>query len=192
MKICSKCSHENKDESIFCTKCGSKLKKDIDLTKIVLLVGVFLVMFSSIFFGVLNWENMNNLFRLLFFLFETCLFFLMSLALKKVSNKISRIFFVIGLILTPFTLSMVPYYNIIPSIFYNEALIYLYLAIIYLLTFVAYLFINIKFKGKILNYLGLLSLLLSFVFASFIFNKNIVFTGLLITLYMAMLISLTS
>ena len=184
MKICSKCSHENKDESIFCTKCGSKLKKDIDLTKIVLLVGVFLVMFSSIFFGVLNWENMNNLFRLLFFVFETCLFFLMSLALKKVSNKISRIFFVIGLILTPFTLSMVPYYNIIPSIFYNEALIYLYLAIIYLLTFVAYLLINIKFKGKILNYLGLLSLLLSFVFASFIFNKNIVFTGLLITLYM--------
>ena len=184
MKICPNCNCKNKEDSVFCTNCGSKIKKDLDLTKIVLLVGVFLVMFSSIFFGILNWENMDNLFRLLFFCFETCLFFLMSLALKKVSNKISRIFFVIGLILTPFTLSMVPYYNLIPSILYNEALIYMYLAIIYLLTFIAYLLINIKFKGKILNFLGLFSLLISFIFSSLIFNKNIVITGLLVTLYM--------
>ena len=184
MKICPNCNSENKKDSVFCSNCGSKIKKDLDLTKLVLLVGVFLVMFSSIFFGILNWENMNNLFRLLFFVFETCLFFLMSLALKKVSNKISRIFFVIGLILAPFTLSMVPYYNLIPSILYNEALIYLYLAIIYLLTFITYLLVNIKFKGKILNFLGLFSLLISFIFASLIFNKNIVFTGLLVTLYM--------
>ena len=74
---------------------------------------------------------MANLFRLLFFCFETCLFYLMALALKKVSNKTARIFFVIGLILTPFTLSMIPYYNLVPSILYNKSLIYVYLAIIY-------------------------------------------------------------
>ena len=173
MKICSNCNHKNKDESIFCTKCGSKFKKEADLPKTVLLVGVFLVLFSSIFFGILNWNNMENLFRILFFFFETCLFFLMSLALKKVSNKISRIFFVIGLILTPFTLSLVPYYNLIPSILFNEALIYTYLAVIWLLAFISYILINFKFNGKILNYLSLLCLLISFIFASLIFNKNI-------------------
>ena len=184
MKICPKCNHENSDESVYCTKCGSKFRKEVDLGKTVLLVGVFLVLFSSIFFGILNWENMDNLFRLLFFCFETCLFFIMSAALMKVSNKISRIFFVIGLVLTPFTLSMVPYYNLIPNNLYNESLIYIYLAIIYFLTFGIYLLINIKFKGKILNYLALLSLLISFIFISLIFNKNIVIIGLLITIYM--------
>jgi len=184
MKVCNNCHKENNDDSVFCSNCGKKIRNEVDIQKIVLLVGVILVLFSSVFFGILNWESMNNLFRLLFFVFETCLFFIMSLALKKVSNVASRIFFVIGLLLTPFTLSMIPYYNLIPSILFNEALIYLYLAIIYLLTFVAYILINTKFKGKILNYLALLSLLVSFIFASLIFNKNIAIIGLLITLYM--------
>lgn len=184
MKVCSKCNSSNKDDSLFCSKCGSKFKKEVDLGKIVLLVGVFLVMFSSIFFGILNWENMANLFRLLFFCFETCLFYLMALALKKVSNKTARIFFVIGLILTPFTLSMIPYYNLVPSILYNESLIYVYLAIVYLLTFVGYLLVNIKFKGKILNYLSLISLLLSVICFTGIFTENIAILGLVITIFM--------
>ena len=174
MKVCTKCKKENSDESIYCTKCGSKFKKEVDLTKIILLVGVFLVMFASIFFGILNWEHMEDIFRLLFFCFETCLFFIMSFALSKVSRVSSRIFFVIGLILTPFTLSMIPYYNLLPTILYNRALIFTYLAIIYLLTFGAYIAINIKFKGKILNYLSLLSLLISVISFTLIFTENIV------------------
>ena len=79
MKICSNCKRENKDDAVFCTGCGRKFKKETDIAKIVLLVGVFLVLFSSIFFGILNWGIMNNLFRLLFFCFESCLFFLLSL-----------------------------------------------------------------------------------------------------------------
>lgn len=184
MKVCPKCNHNNSDESLYCAKCGNKLKKEVDLGKIVLLVGVFLVMFSSIFFGILNWENMNNLFRLLFFCFETCLFYLMSLALKKVSNKTARIFFVIGLLLTPFTLSMVPYYNLIPSVLYNRALIFIYLALVYAITFGAYLLINIKFKGKVLNFFALLSLLISVIFGCLIFTYNIVIIGLAVTTYM--------
>ena len=187
MKICSNCHTENNSDSVFCKKCGKKFKKETDLSKVVLLVGVFLVLFSSMFFGILNWKQMDNLFRLLFFLFETCLFYLMSLALKKVSNPTSRIFFIIGLLLTPFTLSLVPYYNLIPSILNNEALIYSYLAIIYFITFIAYILINIKFKGKILNYLSLLSLLISFIFISLIFSKNLSVIGLLITIYMFVL-----
>ena len=187
MKVCPNCNHNNSDESLYCSKCGNKFKKEVDLGKIVLLVGVFLVMFSSIFFGILNWENMDNLFRLLFFVFETCLFYLMSLALKKVSDKTSRIFFIIGLLLTPFTLSMLPYYNLIPSILYNKALIFIYLALVYAITFGAYLLINIKFKSKPLEFFALLSLLISVIFGCLIFTENIVIIGLAITIYMLIL-----
>lgn len=184
MKICSSCQTKNTDDCIYCTNCGKKLKKEADLSKIVLLVGVFLVLFSSIFFGILNWKNMNDLFRILFFCFESCLFFILSLALKRISNKTSRIFFVIGLILTPFTLSLIPYYNLIPSILYNNALIYLYLAILFFITFIAYILINFKFKGKILDYLSILSLLLSVIAATGIFTENLVILGLIITIFM--------
>ena len=184
MKICSNCRKENKDDAVFCTGCGRKFKKEVDITKIVLLVGVFLVLFSSIFFGVLNWNNMNNLFRLLFFCFESCLFFLMSLALKKVSNVTSRIFFVIGLVLTPFTLALVPYYNLIPNILYNEALIYTYLAVLFLLTYAAYILINFKFKGKILDYLAYFSLLFSIICGVGIFTSSLSILALVLVLYM--------
>ena len=184
MKVCDSCKTKNNDDSIFCKKCGKKFKKETDISKIVLLVGVILVLFSSIFFGILNWDNMNNLFRLIFFLFETCLFFLMSFALKRVSKTTSRIFFVIGLLLSPFTLSMVPYYNIIPRILHNDVFIYLYLAIIYLLTCVAYKLINFKFKSKFVDYLALLALLISIIFTELIFGYNPAVMGLLITIYM--------
>lgn len=184
MKYCPKCGTENKKDSVFCKKCGSKFRKEADIQKIVLLVGVFLVLFSSIFFGILNWKNMNDLFRLLFFVFETGLFFLMSLAIKKVSNVTSRIFFIIGLVLTPFTLSMVPYYNLIPKILYNNALIFTYLAIIYLLTTVSYKLINIKFKSKLLDYLALLALLIAIIFAGLIFKASALVIGLIVTIYM--------
>jgi hypothetical protein len=184
MKVCNSCKTKNNDDSIFCKKCGKKLKGETDIAKIVLLVGVILVLFSSIFFGILNWEHMNNVFRLLFFVFETCLFFLMSLALRKVSKIPSRIFFVIGLILAPFTLSMVPYYNVVPSILYKYALIFLYLAIIYLLTFVAYKLINLKFKCKFVDYLALFALLLSIIFTAGIFEASSLIVGLILVIYM--------
>ena len=184
MKVCNSCKTKNNDDSVFCNNCGKKFKKEVDISNIVLLVGVFLVLFSSIFFGILNWNNMNNIFRLLFFLFETGLFFLLSLALKKISKVTSRIFFIIGLLLTPFTLSMVPYYDLLPNILHSGALIFLYLAIIYLLTFVGYKLINIKFKSKLLDYLALLALLISIIFAALIFNASALAMGLVLTIYM--------
>ena len=184
MKICGNCKKENKDDAVFCAGCGRKFKKETDIAKIVLLVGVFLVLFSSIFFGILNWGNMNNLFRLLFFCFESCLFFLLSLALKKVSNVTSRIFFVIGLVLTPFTLALVPYYNLIPNILYNEALIYTYLAVLFLLTYAAYILVNYKFKGKILDYLAYFSLLFSIICGVGIFTSSLTTLAFVLVLYM--------
>ncbi len=187
MKICSNCKRENKDDAVFCTGCGRKFKKETDIAKIVLLVGVFLVLFSSIFFGILNWGIMNNLFRLLFFCFESCLFFLLSLALKKVSNVTSRIFLVIGLVLTPFTLALIPYYNLIPNILYNEALIYTYLAVLFLLTYAAYILINFKFKSKILDYLAYFSLLFSIICTVGVFTSSLTILAFVLVLYMLVL-----
>lgn len=187
MKICSSCQTKNNDESVFCKKCGRKLKKETDVSKIVLLVGVFIVLFASIFFGILNWEHMENLFRVLFFCFETCLFFILSLALKKVSNVTSRIFFVIGLVLVPFTLSLIPYYDLLTNILHKSSLIFTYLAVIYILTFGAYKLINFKFKGKILDYLALLSLLLGIFCATSAFTRDASIIILVLLVYMIVL-----
>ena len=187
MKICSSCQTKNNDESVFCKKCGRKLKKETDVSKIVLLVGVFIVLFASIFFGILNWEHMEDLFRVLFFCFETCLFFILSLALKKVSNVTSRIFFVIGLVLVPFTLSLIPYYDLLTNILHKSSLIFTYLAVIYILTFGAYKLINFKFKGKILDYLALLSLLLGIFCATSAFTRDASIIILVLLVYMIVL-----
>ena len=187
MKICSTCQTKNSDESTFCKKCGKKLKKEADVSKIVLLVGVFLVLFASIFFGILNWEHMEDLFRFLFFCFETCLFFILSLALKRVSNVTSRIFFVIGLILVPFTLTLIPYYDLFSNILRDRILIFTYLAVIYILTFGAYKLINLKFKCKVVDYLALLVLLLGIMYTVKVFTNEFAIAVLAMIIYMFVL-----
>ena len=183
MKYCNNCGKKITENANYCENCGSKIKKEVDIFKVVLLVGVFVVLFSSFAFGIVSWESMSNLFRLLFFAFETFLFFILSLALKSVSKNTSRVFFIIGLIMVPYTLSLLPYYSLLPSYFNLGAGLYIYLALIYLISFITYLLINIKFKSNIVNYLSLILLLMSFISASYIFNKNISLTMLFIVCY---------
>ena len=183
MKYCNNCGKKITENANYCENCGSKIKKEVDIFKVVLLVGVFVVLFSSFAFGIVSWESMSNLFRLLFFAFETFLFFILSLALKSVSKNTSRVFFIIGLIMVPYTLSLLPYYSLLPSYFNLGAGLYIYLALIYLISFIIYLLINIKFKSNIVNYLSLILLLMSFISASYIFNKNISLTMLFIVCY---------
>ena len=49
-----------------------------DIGKIILFLGVFLVIFSSFIFGIISWNNYGDLFKILFFAFETVLFFGLS------------------------------------------------------------------------------------------------------------------
>lgn len=183
MKNCNHCGKKISDDMKFCAHCGHKITKETDIFKVVLLVGVFVVLFSSFAFGIVSWNSMSELYKILFFTFETLLFFILSLALKRVSKHTSRTFFIIGLILVPFTLTLVPYYDLIIEYFREGAGLYIYLASIYLLSFIAYFLINLKFKSNIVNVLGLILLLMSFINIANIFNTGIVLISLLIVCY---------
>ena len=187
MKYCKNCGKKITDDMNYCEHCGHKIKKDVDIFKIVLLVGVFVVLFSSFAFGIVSWNSMSDLFRLLFFAFESILFFILSLALKSVSRNTSRVFFIIGLILSTFTLRLIPYYGLISEYFRSGAGLYIYLAIIYLFSTIAYFLVNIKFKSNLVNYLALITLLFAFISASQIFVSSLALLSLFIVCYIIIL-----
>lgn len=179
MKYCPKCGNELKKDEKFCRKCGSKIKVEKDIGKIILFLGVFLVIFSSFIFGIISWNNYGDLFKILFFAFETVLFFGLSFALRKIGEKTSRAFFIIGLFLIPYTLTLIPIYNIVK--FTSSASIYIYLAILYFLTSIFYLLVNIKFKSIFVNYMSLIALLLSFINVGLIFNNHQIIALLIVS-----------
>ena len=86
MNYCTKCGTKIDKNDKFCAKCGTKLddnvpvkkskvKKEANTEKFILMLGVFLVLFSTFALGIILWEGMGNIFKLGFFIFECLLFF---------------------------------------------------------------------------------------------------------------------
>ena len=99
MKYCTNCGNELKENSNFCTKCGKPTKKELEKIKkiekekkeqanekLLLWLGTFLVIISSIIFAFTNWENMNDIFKVIFLSIEALIFFASSFAFKKLKN----------------------------------------------------------------------------------------------------------
>jgi len=199
MNYCIKCGSKLESGSNFCSSCGAKIgdiskveikkepKKNTDNTKVILMLGIFLVLFSTFILGIITWKSLNEIFRISFFGFETILFFALSFVLKKIDSKIDRLFFVIGLLLIPYTLTLLPYYGLLTDYFNQGPGMYVYLAILYFLTSVFYLLVNNSFKSKFVNYLFMISLLLSFINIGLFFNSGHSVIALLIILYMVVL-----
>ena len=122
---CHICGNEFKDNNNFCSKCGTKRKvvkakkvevqkneemkiekekTPFDSSKLILIVGVFLVLFSSFLFGIISWNNLSEIFKISFFGVECIFFYIFSILLKSVENKLSRLFMIISLVLLPYTL----------------------------------------------------------------------------------------
>ena len=191
MNYCTNCGTKLKSDTNYCTKCGVKVgkgakpvKKGTDNTKLILILGIFLVLFSTFVLGIITWKNLNEILRICFFGFETVLFFVLSFILKKIDSKIDRVFFIIGLIFIPYTLTLLPYYGLLPSYFNVGAGLYIYLALLYLIITVLYFTINIKFKSKFVNVLLLISLLVSFINIGLFIDKGHTIIALLILLYL--------
>ena len=191
MNYCTNCGTKLKSDTNYCTKCGVKVgkgakpvKKGTDNTKLILILGIFLVLFSTFVLGIITWKNLNEILRICFFGFETVLFFVLSFILKKIDSKIDRVFFIIGLIFIPYTLTLLPYYGLLPSYFNVGAGLYIYLALLYLVITVLYFTINIKFKSKFVNVLLLISLLVSFINIGLFIDKGHTIIALLILLYL--------
>lgn len=192
MNYCTNCGSKIGKNNKFCTNCGTSTKEkgkveqneQFDAQKTILILGIFLVLFSSFILGIISWKNLNEIFRIIFFAFECVLFFVLSFVLKKVGSKLNRLFFIIGLILIPYTLSLIPYYGLISEYFKKGPGLYVFLAIIYFVTFILYILINIKFKSKFITYLSIFSLFISIICFGLIFSENISLITLLIVLYM--------
>ena len=99
MKYCTNCGNELKENSNFCTNCGKPTKKELEKIKkiekekkeqanekLLLWLGTFLVIISSIIFAFTNWENMNDIFKVIFLSIEALIFFASSFAFKKLKN----------------------------------------------------------------------------------------------------------
>lgn len=195
MNYCTNCGSKINKNNKFCSNCGVPIQKgakiekkdDVNAQKVILILGIFLVLFASFALGIISWKNLNEIFRIIFFAFECALFFVLSFVLKKVGSKLSRLFFTIGLILFPYTLSLIPYYGLISEYFKQGPGLYVFLAIIYLVTFILYITINIRFKSKFITYLSIFSLFISVISTGLIFSENIVLITLLIVIYMFIL-----
>ena len=196
MNYCTNCGSKLDKKNNFCTNCGSKImsveeKKELRKKheekknqNIILLLGIFLVLFSTFALGIISWQNMSEILRLSFFGFECVLFFVLSFVIKKLTdNKIYRVFFVTGLLLIPYTLSLIPYYGLLSDYYNKGPGLYIYLAIIYFITFIIYSVVNRGFKSVFVTFMSLLTLLVSIVFTVNIFINIYSLTVMTIILY---------
>ena len=186
MKHCIKCSNEIKNNEKYCSKCGTKVEEP-KTGKPILMLGIFLVLFASFALGIISWNAMNEVFRISFFSFECLLFFILSFVLKKIESKMHKLFFTVGLILIPYILTLVPYYNLLPTYYVSGAGLHVYLAIIYLVSFIIFSLININFKNGFLSFLAYLLLFLSLIQFALVFTKNSSIMALVLSAYIFIL-----
>ena len=77
MKYCVKCGNKLKDNSNFCSKCGTKItlsKKENNeekKEKLLLTIGALLIIVSSIIFAFANWNEMTSILKVLFLSIES-------------------------------------------------------------------------------------------------------------------------
>ena len=201
MNYCTGCGKKLSKTDKFCTKCGTKVitkeelkqKEDKKNQNIILLLGIFLVLFASFALGIVSWKDMSDILRIGFFAFECLLFFGLSFVLKNLTNNnIYRLFFVVGLLLIPYTLSLIPYYGLLTDYFNKGPGIYVYLAIIYFITFIIYMLINIRFKSKFMNFISLFVLLLTFIFIALFFDTSPIIMSLVLNVYLLVIIILSN
>ena len=198
---CHICGSKLKEDKEFCSNCGERRKekitkekviekkesKPIDTTKLVLITGVFLVLFASFIFGICSWNNFSEIVKISFFFVECIIFISFSILLKPVEKNISKLFLIIGCILLPYSLSLVPYYKMIPNFFKGEAGLYTYLAICYFIVRYIYLLLSVRYKSILLKVLGYLSFMIGICFTCLIFKLDNSTISLIELLYLSIL-----
>lgn len=181
MKYCIKCGFKLSEDDKYCNKCGTptritiekeeirkKEKKENKKDKIISSLGIFLVIFASILFTFISWNNLDKLFRLLFICFESGLFLILSLLSKKMNNKISfRMCYALGVILIPIIMLLFNYYDYTSLYFKDGAGLFVYLSII---SFVCFIISIISYKITKGSFYTLTSYLSTLLLVGFIFG----------------------
>ena len=195
MKYCTNCGNELKENSNFCTKCGKPTKKELEKIKkiekekkeqanekLLLWLGTFLVIISSIIFAFTNWENMNDIFKVIFLSIEALIFFTSSFAFKKLKNDgAHKTMWFLGTIFIIVILNFIGEKELLGNyLSYKGSGIYVYLALSSVLCALIY-YLSSKFMksktflffGHVFSYLMVISLLYLFKMDK-IYSENLI------------------
>lgn len=189
MNYCTNCGNKLKENSNFCTNCGKPTKNELEKIKVkkqeekekrkdktILWLGTLLVIVASIIFAFTNWENMENLFKIVFLIVESLIFFITSFVYKKLNNESSyKAMWFLGTIFIPIILNLVAEYELFGNyLSYSGSGIFVYLALSSFICAVMY-YLSYKFiKSNVFLYLGHIFLYLVVVFTLYVFKLDIV------------------
>lgn len=203
MKYCGNCGTKLKEDSNFCTKCGHPTSLGIKKIKetrqrkneeknqnLILKTGIALIVIASIIFTLFSFKNISDLFKVIFLGVESIVFIYISILFKKKTKYGYKALWAIGVLIIPIVLILLTSDNLLGSIaFMNNAGLYIYLAISFLICIVIYIISYRFIKSKAYLYLsyifmnafivsGISTIYELTTFNSYICN-NILFTSLL-------------
>ena len=189
MNYCTNCGNKLKENSNFCTSCGKPTKNELEKIKAkkheekekrkdktILWLGTLLVIVASIIFAFTNWENMGSIFKIVFLIVESLIFFITSFVYKKLNNESSyKAMWFLGTIFIPIILNLVAEYELFGNyLSYSGSGIFVYLALSSFICAVMY-YLSYKFiKSNVFLYLGHIFLYLVVVFTLYVFKLDIV------------------
>lgn len=189
MNYCTNCGNKLKENSNFCTSCGKPTKNELEKIKVkkqeekekrkdktILWLGTLLVIVASIIFAFTNWENMGSVFKIVFLIVESLIFFITSFVYKKLNNELSyKAMWFLGTIFIPIILNLVAEYELFGNyLSYSGSGIFVYLALSSFICAVMY-YLSYKFiKSNVFLYLGHIFLYLVVVFTLYVFKLDIV------------------
>lgn len=189
MNYCTNCGNKLKENSNFCTSCGKPTKNELEKIKAkkqeekekrkdktILWLGTLLVIVASIIFAFTNWENMGSLFKIVFLIVESLIFFITSFVYKKLNNESSyKAMWFLGTIFIPIILNLVAEYELLGNyLSYTGSGIFVYLSLSSFVCAVMY-YLSYKFiKSNVFLYLGHIFLYLVVVFTLYVFKLDIV------------------
>ena len=189
MNYCTNCGNKLKENSNFCTSCGKPTKNELEKIKAkkqeekekrkdktILWLGTLLVIVASIIFAFTNWENMERVFKIVFLIVESLIFFIISFVYKKLNNESScKVMWFLGTIFIPIILNLVAEYELFGNyLSYSGSGIFVYLALSSFICTVMY-YLSYKFiKSNVFLYLGHIFLYLVIVFTLYAFKLDIV------------------
>lgn len=189
MNYCTNCGNKLKENSNFCTSCGKPTKNELEKIKAkkqeekekrkdktILWLGTLLVIVASIIFAFTNWENMERVFKIVFLIVESLIFFIISFVYKKLNNESSyKVMWFLGTIFIPIILNLVAEYELFGNyLSYSGSGIFVYLALSSFICTVMY-YLSYKFiKSNVFLYLGHIFLYFVIVFTLYAFKLDIV------------------
>ena len=187
MNYCTNCGNKLKENSNYCTNCGKPTKNELEKIKVkkqeekekrkdktFLWLGTLLVILASIIFAFTNWENMASVFKIVFLIVESLIFFTTSFVFKKLNNGSSyKAMWFLGTIFIPIILNLVAEYELLGNyLSYTGSGIFVYLALSSFVCAVMY-YLSYKFiKSNVFLYLGHIFLYLVIVFTLYVFKLD--------------------